>query len=309
MTVDTETLAVTLAERLGTDRPSLVPLGVKCAWPVFRAEIAGHSPIFVKVTERAAAERALAFLGALAGDCPFLPRPVLLEAPALGELAVLCLEWKEARRVNAEDMTEGQLGSFLDGCVRLSRALAAFTGPVAPLGEDAPDRQHAQLAAYAARHPFAGRLLRPLLGIPATERTYGARPLVTIHGDLQPENYGFDGERFAAVFDTDDITQGLACEDATYAFTERARRGSLSSAKRRRLAELFRRFVAISPWPRDEWLIAISHARLRIAARRLARHPDAAFVALDIRLRDRPLRAFARLIAEGWRKTPWEAQP
>ena len=172
MTVDTETLAVTLAERLGTDRPSLVPLGVKCAWPVFRAEIAGHSPIFVKVTERAAAERALAFLGALAGGCPFLPRPVLLEAPALGELAVLCLEWKEARRVNAEDMTEGQLGSFLDGCVRLSRALAAFTGPVAPLGEDAPDRQHAQLAAYAARHPFAGRLLRPLLGKPVTSSTY-----------------------------------------------------------------------------------------------------------------------------------------
>ena len=39
----------------------------------------------------------------------------------------------------------------------------------------------------------------------------------------------------------------------------------------------------------DEWRIAVNHARLRIAARRLANHPDSVFIAFDIRRRDAPL--------------------
>ena len=252
--------------------------------------------MFVKVTEPEAAGRTLAFLSSAEGR-PFLPRPVVREALDFDGRAVLCLEWKDAARVNAEDMTDGQLGSFLKGCISLADALAAYRGPVSPLAEaDSPRGEYGELSCYAMRHPLAGRLLGPLLSIPEAERTYGRRRLSVIHGDLQPRNYGFDGDRFAAVFDTDDLTHGLACEDAAYAFTERARRLELPAAKRQRLTALFRRMAELSPWPADEWRIALSHARLRIAARRLASHPDSAFIAFDIRRRDAPLRSLAEAL-------------
>ena len=294
--VDVRRLADFLAERLRIVALELSPLDVKCAWPVFRGTAVGRPPVFVKVTDRAAAERTLAFLRTAAAGCDLLPRPVLDDAPEFAGHAVLCLEWRTARTVNAEDMTDAQLAGFLAGCRTLSRALAAYRGEVVAAAEDSPEAQHAALAGYAARHPLAGRLLRPLVDIPEAERSYRGHELVTIHGDLQPKNYGFDGDRLAAVFDTDDLARGLACEDAAYAFTERARRSELSAEKRRRLTALFRKAVAESPWPRGEWLIAVNHARLRIASRRLANHPDSPFIGFDIARRDRPLRDLAEAL-------------
>ena len=295
--VDTVQLAALLADRLRLVSLDLAPIDVKCAWPVFKATAYGRAAMFVKLTSREAADRALEFLGS--ADCPLLAKPLLDGHPDFGDCAVLCLEWKESARVNAEDMTDGQLDGFLDGCVTLSKVLSGYCGAVTPLAdEDSPRGQYERLQRYALRHRLAGRLIRALLEMPEAERLYGERPLVTIHGDLQPKNYGFAGDRLAAVYDTDDLTQGLACEDACYAFTERARRAELSAAARRRLTDLFMRFVGRSPWPKDEWLIAVNHARLRIAARRLEKHPDSPFVAFDIARRDKPLRLLADALKE-----------
>ena len=299
MNVDVKAISTLIADRLRLVAVELVPLDVECAWPVYRATAIGCEPMLVKVTERAAAERTLSFLSAAEG-CPFLPRPILADASDFGGHAVLCLEWKASKRVNAEDMTEDQLGSFAESCRILAEALAHYRGPITPRAEaDSPRGQYAALRDYAARHPFLARLLRPILDIPEAEREYGARELAIIHGDLQPKNYGFDGDRLAAVYDTDDLTEGLACEDAVYAFTERARRSELSAARRRRLTELFLRLVELSPWPRDEWLIAVNHSRLRIAARRLEKRPDSVFVAFDIARRDKPLRLLAEALRRG----------
>ena len=299
MNVDTPELSRLLSARLRLDGLALEPVDVVCAWPVYRAKAPGVAEMFVKVTEREAARRTLEFLKAV-GECPFLPKPILAEALDFGDHAVLCLEWKPATRVDAEDMTEGQLGSFVTGCRILSETLAHYRGPITPLAEaDSPRGQYAALRDYAARHPLMAWLLRPLLDIPEAEREYGARELAIIHGDLQPKNYGFDGDRLAAIYDTDDLTEGLACEDAAYAFTERARRSELSAAKRRRLTELFLRLVELSPWPKDEWLIAVNHSRLRIAARRLEKRPDSVFVAFDIARRDKPLRLLVEALRRG----------
>ena len=296
MIVDLNRLSALVADRLRLVAVDLQPIGVRCAWPVFRASAAGCEPMFVKVTERSAAERTLAFLDSAAG-CPFLPRPLVSESLDLDGLAVLCLEWRDSVHVNAEDMTEGQLGSFVAGCRDLSAALVHYRGPITPLAKaETPDGQYAALRRYADRHSVMARFISPLLDIPESERAYGDRELAIIHGDLQPKNYGFDGDRFSAVYDTDDLTEGLACEDACYAFTERARRSELPSSARQRLTDLFLRMVALSPWPKDEWLIAVNHARLRIAARRLEKRPDSAFIALDIARRDKPLRRLAEAL-------------
>lgn len=296
MTVDLNRLSALVADRLRLVAVDLQPIAVQCAWPVFRASSAGCEPMFVKVTERSAAERTLAFLDSAAG-CPFLPRPLVSESLDFDGLAVLCLGWRDSVHVNAEDMTEGQLGSFAAGCRALAAALVHYQGPITPLAEaESPDGQYAALRRYADRHPVMARFISPLLDIPESERAYGDRELTIIHGDLQPKNYGFDGDRFSAVYDTDDLTEGLACEDACYAFTERARRSELSAVARQRLTDLFLRLVAQSPWPKDEWLIAVNHARLRIAARRLEKRPDSAFIALDIARRDKPLRSLAETL-------------
>ena len=299
MNIDVKSLSALIADRLRLVAVELVPLDVECAWPVYRATAIGCEPMLVKVTERTAAERTLSFHSA-AERCPFLPRPILADAPDFEGRAVLCLEWKASERINAEDMTEGQLGSFVTGCRILSETLAHYRGPITPLAEaDSPRGQYAALRDYAGRHPVMARLIKPLLDIPGSEREYGARELAIIHGDLQPKNYGFDGDRLAAIYDTDDLTEGLACEDAAYAFTERARRSELSAASRRRLTELFLRFVELSPWPKDEWLIAVNHSRLRIAARRLEKRPDSVFVAFDIARRDKPLRILVEALRRG----------
>ncbi len=294
--VDRTLLEAAVADGLHLVCLELQPIDVACAWPVFRGGAYGIEPLFVKVTTPEAARRTLSFLRRAAG-CEFLPRPLTDEPIPFNELAVVCLEWKEGVRVNAEDMTDAQLASFAAGCRRLSEELAKAVD-VTPPDDDQPERQYDELMCYALRHPLAGRLLRPLLEVPAEERTYGGRTLATIHGDLQPKNYAFAGDRLSAVFDTDDLTQGLACEDAAYAFTERCRRAELSSAQRAGLAERFLRLVALLPWPKSDWLVAVNHARLRIAARRLRNHPDSFFVAFDIARRDRPLRTLVAALKE-----------
>ncbi len=297
MKIGVERLAATLSDRLGRPELKLAPIDVACAWPVFRATADGAS-LFVKLADPVHARKTRAFLSTVPA-APFLPRLVLDEPLAFDGYDALVLDWKESKCVNAEDMSDAQLASFAGGCRRLSCVLGACRGGLRPVGEDDPGLQWEKLSAYAARHPLVGRLLRPLLDVPAARRTYGNRTLVTIHGDFQPKNYGFDGGRFAAVFDFDALTTGLACEDAAYAFTERARRAELSAAKRRRLTELFLRLVRTSPWPRDEWIVAVNHARLRIAARRLDKHSDSSFVAFDIARRDRPLRRLSVALEEG----------
>ena len=76
MNVDITRLAEALSERLHQRFRELAPLGIPCTWPVFRAVTADGRAMFVKVTEKAAAERTLTCLGS-AGDCPLLPRPFI----------------------------------------------------------------------------------------------------------------------------------------------------------------------------------------------------------------------------------------
>lgn len=290
--VDMETLARFVAEAMHLVTLDLEPIDVDCAWPVYMARPLGGETFFVKLTEAEPAERTLSFLRE--AQSPLLPRALIDKSPLFNRYSVLCLEWRPSTRVNAEEMNDAQAASFLAGCVDFSKTLNEFTGAVRPLEEgDSPRGEYNELVCYSLRHPLFAKLLKPLLSLPKEERDFSGHRLVTIHGDLQPRNYGFTGDRFSVIYDTDDLTEGLACEDATYAFTERLRKSSLSSAARKRLISRFLEMVSASPWPKEEWLLAVNHARLTIAARRLAKRPNSLFIAFDIRRRDKPLRALA----------------
>ena len=104
---------------------------------------------------------------------------------ALMAMADALLEYEaEILTANSEDMTAAQRRGLVDGCGRLSDALQTvptFT-PIAasPL---APERLYSTLVDYAARHPVASRLLKPLLSLPEADGapcfTNNNRPLLS----------------------------------------------------------------------------------------------------------------------------------
>ena len=290
--IDPDELSSRVAEVLGR-RYALTPLGVKCTYPVFRGETDGAAPIFVKVGPKEEWTRTVNLLREI-GDCGFFSR-FLVDAPIeYRGSAVFVMEWRDSRIVFPEDMSDRQVENFVAGCVKLSDALQKAGGVLGMTSsaELAPERLYGIVADYAQRHRVAGRLLKGLLGIPAAERTFGSRPLAIIHGDFHSKNFGFSGDEFASVFDFDKLTQGLACMDLANALLERFSCFGLSAVTRRRLAERTRYIVSKSPWPREDFVIACNVVRFQFAARRIAKHPNSAWVALDILRRDRKIREF-----------------
>ena len=293
--VDREDLAEAIAEAGGA-RYRLTPLGKACTYPVFRGEAVDMPPVFVKVgtaDEWRRTERLLADVG----SCGLFPKLLPGSRVEYRGHAIFVMEWKATEIVYPEDMTERQADSFADACVKLSGVLqgARDFAPVAgsPL---APECMHEDLVRYVRRHPVAGRLLKGLLSVPVAERTFGTRQLAVVHGDFHAKNFGFSGDEFASVFDFDKLTQGLPCGDLTDALVERYSCLGLSASARRRLGAVARRIVARVPWPREEFVVSCNVARLRFAVRRVRKHPDSAWVAMDVLRRDRKISEFLTVL-------------
>ena len=292
--IDSGELSATVAAVLGR-RYRLTALAVKCTYPVFRGEADGVAPIFVKVGTWEEWSRTAKLLKAI-GDCGLFSR-FLTDLPIeYNGSAVFVMEWKDAKTVFPEDMTERQVESFVSGCMKLGEVLGR--GRASVRGRDAdgtgrsPEALYGDLVQYVQRHPVAGRLLRGLTGISEAERTYGTHPRAVCHGDFHAKNFGFVGGEFAAVYDFDKLTEGLGCSDLVNALCERFSCFHLSRAARRRLCDVTRRIVTRVPWPRDELVIACSIVRLQFAVRRIRKHLDSAWVALDVLRRDRAIRGF-----------------
>jgi len=287
---DLDEIGRQLSVRLQAESCRLTPLDVSCANPVYRVDCSDGRRAFLKLAKEDEMRRAVVRLGELAG-CPFVPQVLVPPSADFADGRALCLEWKACRKIEVVDLTDAEADSLVDGAVGLSHALQRVSDVPPSGGEDDPDRQYEGICAFARRHPLTARFLRGLLSIPLEARSYGSRPLKVIHGDFHALNFGFVDGRFAAVFDIDSLVRGLPCEDLAYALCEDMRRGGFGARQRARLLDLSARFRARSPWPAAEWLVAVNHARLRIAARRLEKHPHNPLVALDVWRRDRPLLA------------------
>ena len=296
--VDLDELSRVLAGAVG-EGCRLTPLGVRCTYPVFRGDLAGAAPLFVKIVREEEWVRTCALLEEV-GACDLFPRLRTTARLVYRGHAVLAFDWGPSASVPPEDMNEAQVASFVSGCVRLSSALQGATA-FTPLAESPwePERLHAVLAGYAARHPLAARPLSRLLSLPPAARTFAGRRLVVVHGDFHAGNFAFDGDRFARVFDFDQLTEGLFGGALANALGERFSRLSLPAAARRRLEAATRRILSLWPGPREDLLVAVNVLRLRFAARRVLKHPDSPWVALDIARRDCRICGLLRLLEEG----------
>lgn len=295
LSVDVDELSCAIAAAVGR-RYRLVPLKVKCTYPVFRGESDGESAVFVKVGTREEWIRTHDLLKSL-GDCGLFAR-LLTEAPIEHHgHVVFVTEWRESKTVFPEDMSVRQAESFVAGCVKLSEALRGAGGALGAMSTDEPEWLYGELTRYVSRHPVAGRLLNGLAAIPVEERTFGSRPTTICHGDFHSKNFGFVGDEFAAVYDFDKLMLGLACGDFVNALVERFSCLGLSRAARRRLKEMTRRMIARAPWPREEMAIACNVIRLQFAVRRIRKHPRSAWIALDVIRRDRRIREFLESLA------------
>ena len=296
--IDLDELARLVARAVGRTY-RLRTLDVRCTYPVFRGEAADAAPVFVKVGSPDEWRRTQVLLREI-GACDLFARPLTAERLDYRGFAVSVSAWKDVRTVPVEDMNAAQTRSFVDGCVRLSAALKGVTSFTPLAGSPlAPERLFGVLEGYAARHPLAAKVLSPLLSIPAAERPFGqGGGLCVVHGDFHAKNYGFDGDRFAGVFDFDKLTEGPACGDLASALAERFSLLSLPSASRARLEAVTREVLALSPWPRADLVAAVNVCRLRFAARRIEKHPDSLWVVFDILRRDRRLARLLKLVQE-----------
>ena len=297
LVTDLDELTAAIAAAVGRTY-RLTPLGVKCTYPVFKGEAEGASPIFVKVGTQEEWTWTRDLLKAI-GDCRFFSRLIAEYPIDYKGNAVFVMEWKESRIVFPEDMNPRQIESFVAGCVKLVEALAGAGRRDADgtVTGTSPEGLYGDILQYVARHSLVGRLLKGLVEIPENERTYGNSPRAVCHGDFHAKNFGFAGDEFAAVYDFDKLTEGLACSDLVNALMERFSCLGLSRAARRRLRAVAQRIVARVPWSRDELVIACNVVRLQFAARRIRKHPDSVWVALDVWRRDRALREFLDCLA------------
>ena len=282
--IDKKDLEALVSRALGRE-VALEPLKVRCTYPVFKGD-----GIFVKVGPADEWRQTVELQRRLA-DCRFFARLIVTEPIEYCDYAVFISEWREAKIVFPEDFNDAQIESFVAGCVELSKRLA-MVNTVASGHATLPleTGDYETVRDYVLRHPVAGRLIAPLVAIPEVERTFGTHPLTCVHGDFHAKNFAFDGDRFSTVYDFDKLRSGLACGDLMNALVERFSLLSMSGAKRRSLAAVTKKILALQPWPKEELIIVVNLLRLQFAANRIRKHPRSFWVAADVLRRDRRIR-------------------
>lgn len=280
-----------LKDRLGVDACSIRGFQGGCIARIYRVEIPGRPPVFVK-RRKSDSGKSLAFLRAVSPH-PLLARPVLDGVLRFGDETVVCLEWQQTRGVALEDMNEAQFRSFVSGYRELSAVLRRAPSVGAP--RDFP-AMHERIADNLSGRPFVRRLLASIAGLGLADFAYG-EGLSVIHGDFHDCNYGFAGDALAAFFDFDAIRYGGAVDDLAYAFADRYKNGSLRGWRRRRLEDRMRMLRTEMGADAAEWRRAINRYRIQMVYRRIKDGKAGLTTMIKIASRDHRLKRLLDLVA------------
>ncbi len=296
--IDVEALGQLVSEAV-CEEFTLKPLKFKCTYPVFRGSTEAEKyAAFIKVATKEEWMRTVTILREV-GENDLLPRLLTERFVAYGDYAVIIMKWKEGYVTQVDEMTGRQAAGLAYGCLRLTGILQRakhFTPMLGSLRD--PEVAWKVVTDFAARHPIAARPLRELLLLPPDVRLYCGRELVIVHGDFHARNYAFLGGKLASVYDFDKLTQDLSCGDLIQTLVYRFSEMNMPRAKRRKLWEMTRKLFTYTTYTRED-MVTMAHIwRLRFAAHRIRKHPNAWWVGYDIARRDRRLMELVAIITD-----------
>lgn len=282
-----------LCDWFKTGNLELERLDLVCYGKVYRLRLPDGDQLFVK--RKCRDNKAVDFLRTVP-PTDLMPRLRFRDDCRFGEESVFFFEWRKAKHVRLEDMSEGQFEEFL--CrYRDLVPLLQVAKDVRP-AKDA-DALMETVRGYVRRFPVRGRLLAPVASLAREAYVYPpGRAMTVSHGDFHFRNFGFtDGGRLM-FFDFDNLVWGGPAEDLTFAVVHSLRRLGVSpfSARRRRLVARFGRMMRSMGWPAADWRIALGRIRLEAMATRIASHPDDGRTAFNLFKRDLNVRVLARAI-------------
>lgn len=218
---------------------------VKCS-PPWRRTMFERLVCHVEETKASKAVKRL-----FARECP----------PTFRGYHVICLAWCDGVRLFPDQLSREQLLAFLDDYREFSAALQKATG----IADHEPLLDWRRGALENCRG-LGGRWLARLIEreIPASEITYRAELLRTIHGDFHHGNFLFADGKVKGFFDLEEFCRGYPAEDVIRYFVCAAEHLAWFAQRRRRA--ILRRFadaVGHLPYSEHEWLLAIEGLLVR----------------------------------------------
>ena len=213
---------------------------VKCAPPNERQGLFRHLLEHLEVTEGTRAVRRV-----FEKECP----------ATFHGCRLVCMSWCDGVRLLPDELTPEQLAVFLDDYRAFSAAMQKARLYL-PHNPSVKWRREA----LAKCRGVGGRILRRILEeIPEEELAYRADLLRIVHGDFHHGNFLFVDGRVAGYLDLEEFCQGYPTDDMLRYFCCAAEHLRWYEWRRkRRVLRQFARAVALLPYSRHEWLVAVN---------------------------------------------------
>ena len=213
---------------------------VKCSPPNERQMLFRHLLDHLEVTKGTKAARRL-----FEKECP----------PTFRGCNLVCMSWCDGVRMFPDELTGEQLAVFLDDYRDFSDAMQK-TGLFLPHDPSAEWRRQALAKCGGPGGWIARRVLEE---IPEEELVYRKDLLRIVHGDFHHGNFLFVDGRVSGYLDLEEFRQGYPADDLLRYFccaVEHLR--WYETWRKCRILRQFARAVALLPYSRHEWLVAIN---------------------------------------------------
>lgn len=223
--------------------------------------------IFVKIASAKSLVRSRK-VHAVCADLDFIPK-VLDDGPidvdGRDVLVTECIEGCPS--VPIECMSERMFHSLFDGYLEFSRRIQVLRSVATHRNEsDVSALELETVNRYCRGGWLRKKLLCDLGDISALDVTLDPSRVSVVHNDFHQLNYVFRGDALAAIFDFDNLSLGLPCEDICAALTVRNRSSRISGRQREKLCARTRDAFSLCGYSPEDWRLMVNRQRIRYAA-------------------------------------------